>query len=1776
MAMAPEQTGIGIRRHFTTVGVEPYEEVAWERRDARITNYRDGTVAFEQRDVEFPIGWSQNATNIVAQKYFRGSLGSPEREWSLRQVVDRVVDTVTRWGAKDGYFVDDEEAEAFRAELKHLVVHQKAAFNSQVWFNIGVKGEPQQASACFILAVDDTMRSILNWYVEEGTIFKGGSGSGINLSNIRSSHEPLKGGGTASGPVSFMRGADASAGTIKSGGKTRRAAKMVILNADHPDIEDFIWCKSIEERKARVLRDAGFDMDLDGKDSHSTQYQNANNSVRVTDEFMQAVVDDAEWQLKAVTTGEPVRVMKARDLYRQICQAAWECADPGMQFDTTINRWHTAANTGRINASNPCSEYMHLDNSACNLASLNLLRFLGDDGTFDVEGFTAAVSVVFTAQEILVGNADYPTESIAETSRRFRQLGLGYANLGAMLMALGMPYDSDAGRAWAGAITALMTGQAYATSARTASRMGPFAGYAENQEPMTRVLRMHRDEVEKIDENLVQVDLLSSARQSWDTAVELAGQFGVRNSQATVLAPTGCLVGGSLVATDRGLVRLGSLGDPDGPQWQHLEATVATPEGPRAATRFYVNGLEPVVTVETGRGHRIAGTAQHRVKVVDPATGAWEWRRFGDLTPGDLVPLALDQLVGEPRVATLPALAQPTAGDDQAHVPTEMTAELAELVGHAVGAGAADAAGIRFTAARAEFEVVERLERLGKTAFGVPAGVALRPGAIVEVGFESARLAAWWEACGFGADGVPHLVLATNDRWVYAAFLRGLFEGAGTVVDGCPQVVLEAALALDVQSLLLALGYPATRSGGTISLLDAMSTGRWLEEVGFVSGRKQAAVLVGHDRQSGTDDFVPVPAALVERLLPARGRLRQAVLAEAPNGGLSRSVAARLWSRTADAELGRLLSFSYDAVTTAELGAEELTYDLSVPQNVTYVANGFVSHNTIGLMMDCDTTGIEPDLGLCKTKKLVGGGTMSIVNQTVPRALRRLGYSAGQVDEIVAYIDEHKSIVGAPHLAADHLAVFACSMGDNTIHYLGHVKMMAAAQPWISGAISKCVVGDTLISTADGLVRIDSLHRGEAPDTFRDHVVEVASLEGTQKTASFYYGGTRRVQKAVLRSGHRITATPNHRLLVAADGRLEWRRMDELEVGDHVAQHYGAELWSVLPARFDDFRPTAPYGSQKPVRIPSEMTDELAFLLGAYASEGHTTRSTWTIVTTNSVEGVLERVAAAWRSEFGVEARIVRPVGRCAAVVVASKTIVEFLEYLGCGARASTKRIPDSVLRSPRQMVLSFLQGLSLDAYVSVTSMPKWAICLDSPSLLDDLQSVLTNLGVLHGRSSKYNRTYEKTYDEVYATGRHAQHLARLVPFMEPEKADRAAALDALVVNANRDTAGVVPGVSPYELYRLLPAGTRTPFAYLCDPRTRHVTRRSVERVAAVPGVVLPPWLRTVLDDGLHFSPVASVGVAGEREVFDLSVPATQAFVANGIVSHNTVNVPEDVTVDDVEQLHIDAWRMGLKAVAMYRDNCKVAQPLSTTKTAAAIAAGAAAGAAAASALVAPAERLVETVVINEPVRNKLPRVRRSKTMSFRVADCHGYVTVGEYDDGRPGEIFLKVAKQGSTLAGIMDAFAISVSHGLQYGVPLKAFVDMYTNMRFEPAGMTDDPDIRFASSLVDYIFRRLAVEYLPFEDRAELGILTVGERMQPTLPGVEEHAIPSTTGSEVFPDPAPTPPVAAPAPAPAVQVATPQPVASDAPYCYQCGMVMQRAGACFVCSSCGTTSGCS
>ncbi|HTD10117.1 MAG TPA: vitamin B12-dependent ribonucleotide reductase [Solirubrobacteraceae bacterium] len=533
-------TALSINRLFTSPGTHPFETVEWELRDARIGH--GDRVAFEQLGVEFPKSWSQNATNIVAQKYFRGQLGSPERESSVKEMISRVAGTITGWGRAGGYFANEDDARAFNHELTYILLHQLAAFNSPVWFNVGFEESPQ-CSACFILSVEDTMESILDWNTKEGMIFRGGSGSGINLSKIRGSMEPLAKGGTASGPVSFMRGADSWAGTIKSGGKTRRAAKMVVLDVDHPDIREFIWCKAKEEDKAAALRDAGFDMSIDGEGFKSIQYQNANNSVRVTDEFMRAVEEDGEWRLLARATGEPVdEPIPARELMREIAEAAWRCADPGVQYDTTINQWHTSPNSGRINASNPCSEYMHVDNSACNLASLNLMKFRRPDGTFDVASFEHTVDVVLLAQEIIVGPSSYPTEEIGANARAFRQLGLGYANLGAYLMSNGMPYDSDHGRGAAAAITALMTGRAYRRSAEVAARLGAYEHYEENHAPHNNVMRMHRDASYAIPEAAcVDNELLAAARRSWDEAVELGDRFGYRNAQATVLAPTGTI-----------------------------------------------------------------------------------------------------------------------------------------------------------------------------------------------------------------------------------------------------------------------------------------------------------------------------------------------------------------------------------------------------------------------------------------------------------------------------------------------------------------------------------------------------------------------------------------------------------------------------------------------------------------------------------------------------------------------------------------------------------------------------------------------------------------------------------------------------------------------------------------------------------------------------------------------------------------------------------------------------------------------------------------------------------------------------------------------------------------------------------------------------------------------------------------------------------------------------------------------------------------------------------
>jgi ribonucleoside-diphosphate reductase alpha chain len=935
--------GLTIERAFTTEGTHPYDEVTWQRRDVVQQNWKTGEVVFEQRGVEFPEAWSMNATTIVTSKYFRGAVGTDAREWSLKQLIDRVVKTYRRSGEDNGYFATPKDAEIFEHELTWLLLHQYFSFNSPVWFNVGTKSK-QQVSACFILSVDDNMDSILNWYREEGLIFKGGSGAGLNLSRIRSSKELLSSGGTASGPVSFMRGADASAGTIKSGGATRRAAKMVVLDVDHPDIEEFVQTKAREENKIRALRDAGFDMDLGGADIHSVQYQNANNSVRVSDAFMRAVDEGTQFGLRSRTTGEVIEEIDARTLWEQVAQAAWECADPGVQYDDTINDWHTCPESGRITASNPCSEYLHLDNSSCNLASLNLMKFLNDDGSFDVESFVKAVEMVITAMDISICFADFPTEKIGETTRAFRQLGIGYANLGALLMASGLGYDSDGGRAAAAAITSLMTGTAYKRSAELAGVVGPYDGYARNAQAHTRVMRKHaaaNDAVRTMHPLDQQVH--QAATQAWAQVLEIGERNGWRNAQASVLAPTG----------------------------------------------------------------------------------------------------------------------------------------------------------------------------------------------------------------------------------------------------------------------------------------------------------------------------------------------------------------------------------------------------------------------TISFMLDADTTGIEPDFSLVKFKKLVGGGSMQIVNNTVPAALTKLGYQQEQIEAVVEYIAEHGHVIDAPGLRPEHYEVFDCAMGARAIKPMGHVRMMAAAQPFVSGSISK------------------------------------------------------------------------------------------------------------------------------------------------------------------------------------------------------------------------------------------------------------------------------------------------------------------------------------------------------------------------------------------------------------------------------------------------TVNLPEEAGVEDIADVYFQGWKLGLKAIAVYRDNCKVGQPLSTQKS--------------------HDERSKapepEKVVEYRPTRTRLPKSRPSRTTSFTVGGAEGYMTAGSYPDNGLGEVFLKLGKQGSTLAGVMDAFSIAISIALQYGVPLETYVSKFTNMKFEPAGLTDDPDVRMSQSILDYIFRRLALDYLPFESRSALGIYSAEERQRQLETGSYEPAegdedyaeMPEAESLRASSSPAAEPEAEVEEAAEAAAEPAPRQVhtsaelyeamtgtETDAPLCFTCGTKMRPAGSCFVCEGCGSTSGCS
>ncbi len=2216
-------------RHFTQPGQDAFETIEWEKRTAGITG-EDGKSVFEQTNCEIPKPWSQLATNVVVSKYFRGPINSPQRETSVKQVIGRVADTIGVWGADGGYFATDEDAESFRDELAYLLVHQYGAFNSPVWFNLGVKGARQQASACFINDVYDDMESIMELAATEARLFKGGSGAGVNLWRIRSSKEQLRGGGIASGPISFMRGWDAFAGAVKcltpdaqvytdkgvktigelmdpdlapgfhaddsvvlatkdgpmrisqvyvspesptremelghtglrlrgthqhpvltltpqfelewkalsqvqtgdrvavargqemwpaaapkfdfepnltwakkdlnypkemtpevarllgymtsegcmtaerfrfcnsdedvfadfvrcvetvfgtdasrnvserinektgvttqmfeacwtnavrflqnaglgfeysgekrvpasimgsprelvieflrayfegdahvsthvcassasrellsdvqllllnmgmlpllrrhpiagknywnlylrgeaafvfvrevgfisarkqaasdvagdkntnidtlpflvdvlrerahtngnydcadgkrrlfhfgffnrksgsaisynrlrntpalldsleqiepqlaqtlewlmereffwdsvksveeaapavtydftvpethsfvangivnhnSGGTTRRAAKMVILNVDHPDIGEFITCKADEEKKAWALIEAGYNggFNVPGGAYDSVDFQNANHSVRVTDEFMRAAENDGEWKLRTVTTGKVTETRKAREMLKDIAQTTWICGDPGMQFDTIINDWHTCSNTDRIYASNPCcitgdtligvadgrnavaikdlvgsevpvyahdhatgrttisrmwnievkrqnvpvfrvtlddgssfratddhlimlrdgsyrmvkdlkaddslmpfhskvlapaknrtrrryiwngatwapqyraiwnyangeqpaehhihhadfdalndaienlrlmpadehnalhvgkmlgdnnparrlmnddwraaisramsgdnnpnygkthseetratmresaaerwsdpaqhqeasqrasawmaqakaegrpvgrrpkarvrrccpicrdnfetpreaqifcgdecrlsqqgramtdakrvaaisgrplsaehraklsvaasaasdssqkreaaytgqrksalraarllmdsgvepafanwseqrqiaaelgatrvptatqlpnlfdsetafregatlwnhkvasvefdgtedvydgtvdvhhnfailtseenscevshknfsgvfihnSEFMFLNSTACNLASLNLLKFYDmETGVFDAKAYSKACETFLTAQEIIVSFASYPTEKIGEMSEQYRPLGLGYANLGALLMAKGLAYDSDEGRALAGALTAIMTGAGYRKSAQIARNTGPFEGYADNKEPMLRVIAKHRDAVNQIDATLVAENVMQEARNVWDDAYMTGQKYGYRNSQTTVLAPTGCLIAGSLVATDKGLVRLERLGNPDGAQWQDADFRVYTDGGVQRATKFFINGVEQTRIITTQAGYSIQGTGKHRVKVVNAQTGVWEWKHFRDLAAGDLLPLAMNTLIGEAQTVTLPPLGQlHWNGEWNTRVPAQMTADLAELVGYFMGDGSLHAKGLRLCVAQDDTDVAERLTYLGRELFGLEAHLTQQKG-YVEVMLHSVSLAHWWDAAGFTKAApnaqhrgkgyvprVPDAVLHSNDAHVYGAFLRGLFEADGTNTLGVPSVsTAHKSFADEVRSLLLALGFPTSSKVDTSQwgnsdlhvqrLCNGSYNPQWLSKVGFMGGRKTAGVIELKGAMSGKGDRVFLPHAAWDELVPCGHPLRNAmVIALKRHGGVERGLAAQIYAQTGDERIAHVLDYFFDEVQSNADGGTRMTYDLSVPANVTYVANGFVSHNTISFMMDCDTTGVEPDIALVKYKKLVGGGLLKIVNQTVPAALRNLGYDEGEIKAIVEYIDKNDTIEGAPGLDDEHLSVFDCAFkamnGTRSIHHMGHIKMMAATQPFISGAISK------------------------------------------------------------------------------------------------------------------------------------------------------------------------------------------------------------------------------------------------------------------------------------------------------------------------------------------------------------------------------------------------------------------------------------------------TVNMPQDCTADEIYDAYLQSWKMGVKAVAIYRDGSKRTQPLSTASDA------------------QKAEKAgKKESEIQRAARRKLPDERNSITHKFSIAGQEGYFMVGLYQDGSPGEIFIKMSKEGSTISGLMDSFAVAVSMCLQYGVPLRVLVNKFSHTRFEPSGYTTNRDIPIAKSLMDYIFRWFDLKFHPNGDNGHLGKAEVVGATVAALPEAslfepsDNHGNVGNAQREV------------------------SQMQQDAPPCPDCGALTVRSGACYKCNECGATTGC-
>ena len=1513
---AKTSRGLTFARVTTRPNIDPLDEVSYVQRSSVIAN-PDGSVVFKMDNVEVPQEWSQLATDILVSKYFR-KRGVPGigYETSARQVVYRIANTIRKAGEEfGGYFANAGEADTFEAELKFLLIHQYGAFNSPVWFNCGLyhaygiqssggnwawdmakndlfetpdSYSRPQGSACFIQSVGDDLMSIFDLAKTEAKLFKFGSGTGTNFSHLRGRQEKLSGGGTSSGLMSFLEVLDRGAGATKSGGTTRRAAKMVCLDLDHPEIVDFIEWKVREERKARALIASGLDADFNGEAYRTVSGQNSNNSVRIPDEFMNATLNNGDWQTTMRTTGEVCETFKARDLMHKIAQAAWTCADPGVQFDTTINRWHTSKNTDRINASNPCSEFMFLDNTACNLASLNLMKFYDDaSGKLDVEGTRHACKVFITAQEILVDLSSYPTQEIARNSHDYRPLGLGYANMGTLLMVMGIPYDSDAARSICGAITSIMTGHAYKISADVAASVGPFDGFPKNRDSMLEVIRMHREAAYAIDQNTCPEYLRDAAIADWDRCLAEGSRHGYRNAQSTVLAPTGCLVGNSLVTTDRGLVRLKTLGNTQGSEWQDVSFKVFTEEGPQEATKFYINGVAQTRRIKTKCGYEIQGTLKHRIRVVDQDTGEWEWKRFDEIQSGDVVPMALNQMVGEPQKVLLPPLGDlHWNADVRTTVPKEMTPDLAEFVGYFMGDGSLHAKGLRLCVTQGDIDVIDRLRTLSQKLFHLEPIISDQEG-YIEVAIHSVPLTIWWEACGFAKSKptenhsgkgyipqIPDSILYANDRKIYQAFLRGLFEADGTVSAGIPHwSTVSKTFSDEVKSLLLTLGFP------TITKIDISGWGQsnlyvlrlrnqtyhtpFLEEIGFMSKRKREKIKLSETfAQAARKDIIYLNEGVLKMAVgESQSVHHHAVqLSLKRHGGISRRRAEMLYEDTNNAEIGEALGFFYDVVALNEDGGEAPTYDLSVPANVTYTANGFLSHNTIGLLMDCDTTGIEPDFALVKFKKLAGGGSFKIVNQSVPRALRRLGYSEKQISEMIAFVIGTGSLKGSPHIN-EHI--------------------------------------------------------------LRDHGFSDVDFAKIEK---------------------------------ALPGAFE------------LTNAFGAHI------------------------LGSDTLSRLGF-----------TEEQW------------------------------------------SKPGFDLLQTL---------RFTDAQI-----------------AEASLT------IC---------------------GRM-----TIEGA------------------PHLKPEH---------------------------------LPI-------FDCANKCGNLGKR-------------------------FLAPMAHIKM----------MAAAQPFISGAI--SKTINLPNEITVEEVEQLYVESWRLGLKAVALYRDGCKMSQPLNTTvdvrkKEAATVAE-------------APAE--------TKPVllRRRLPKKRHGFTQEARVGGQKIYLRTGEYDDGKLGELFIDMHKEGAAFRSMMNCFAIAVSLGLQYGVPLEEYVDCFTFTRFEPQGVVDHPNIKMATSIIDFIFRVLGMEYLGRTDFVQVKPtrdedVAMQLENQPAAEAQQTKNSGNGRPTDSVAEDLRALPAAVPTAVPASGSIRAEATASgvvvrltdakkslttsgtthgasehyanlmgDAPFCDSCGHVTVRNGSCYRCMNCGNSMGCS